>query len=170
MIDEQKDDKHSVSKHSGNTHVGCFPVRVQRKRTKGYKMPPNTKSVTRPGKFGNPYKIGMHNVWDIKDLKTGKSLKDYLMEKNGENKYYDIDDVLLAYRQKINASQAMQRLIKHYLKGKNLACFCPLYSVMRAALSMQNALRSSGVITPVASTKSGCLSFFLNNLIPFKSI
>lgn len=126
MNNEQK--AHSLPSASfvQNGMLAVCPVRVQRKCTKGYKMPPNTKSVTCLGKFDNPYKIGMHNVWDIKDLKTGKSLKDYLIEKNGENKYHDVEDVLLAYRQKISASQAMQRLIKHYLKGKNLACFCPL--------------------------------------------
>ena len=122
-----------------NGVLAVCPVRVQRKRTKGYKMPPNTKSVTRPGKFGNPYKIGMHNVWDIKDLKTGKSLKNYLIEKNGENKYHDVEDVLLAYRQKISASQAMQRLIKHYLKGKNLACFCPLDKPCHADILLEVA-------------------------------
>ena len=31
------------------------PQRIQRKRTKGWKMPPNTVSVTRPGKWGNPF-------------------------------------------------------------------------------------------------------------------
>lgn len=31
------------------------PQRIQRKRTKGWKMPPNTVSVCRPGKWGNPF-------------------------------------------------------------------------------------------------------------------
>ena len=118
MNNEQKADLLPSASLVQNGMLAVCPVRVQRKRTKGYKMPPNTKSVTRPGKFGNPYKIGMHNIWG--------SLKDYLIEKNGENTYHDVEDVLLAYRQKIKSSQAMQRLIKHFLKGKNLACFCPL--------------------------------------------
>lgn len=33
-----------------------MPIRIQRKRTKGWKMPPNTVSVTRPGKWGNPFR------------------------------------------------------------------------------------------------------------------
>lgn len=36
-----------------------MPVRIQRKRTKGWKMPENTVSVTRPGKWGNPFKVGI---------------------------------------------------------------------------------------------------------------
>lgn len=34
------------------------PQRIQRKRTKGWKMPPNTVSVTRPGPYGNPFVVG----------------------------------------------------------------------------------------------------------------
>lgn len=32
--------------------------RIQRKRTKGWKMPPKTKYAGRPTKWGNPYKVG----------------------------------------------------------------------------------------------------------------
>src|SRR5690606_12066752 len=40
------------------------PIRVQRKRTKGWIMPENTVSVTRPGKWGNPFKVGCYlNGW-----------------------------------------------------------------------------------------------------------
>lgn len=31
------------------------PVRVQLSRKKGWRMPPNTVSVARPGRFGNPF-------------------------------------------------------------------------------------------------------------------
>jgi Domain of unknown function (DUF4326) len=35
-----------------------MPKRIQRKRVKGWRMPENTVSVTRPGRYGNPFKIG----------------------------------------------------------------------------------------------------------------
>jgi len=35
-----------------------MPTRIQRKRTKGFRLPPNTVCCTRPGKFSNPFKIG----------------------------------------------------------------------------------------------------------------
>lgn len=34
-----------------------FPKRIQRKRTSGWRMPENTVSVCRPGKYGNPLKL-----------------------------------------------------------------------------------------------------------------
>lgn len=36
------------------------PIRIQRKRTKGWKMPPNTVCVTRPGRWGNQWRIGVN--------------------------------------------------------------------------------------------------------------
>lgn len=35
-----------------------MPERIQRKRTKGWKMPWNAMNVTRPGQWGNPYYPG----------------------------------------------------------------------------------------------------------------
>lgn len=34
------------------------PVRIQRRRMKGWRMPENTVSVCRPGKWGNPFLVG----------------------------------------------------------------------------------------------------------------
>lgn len=34
-----------------------MPVRIQRKRTKGWRMPPNTVYVGRPSKWANPFRI-----------------------------------------------------------------------------------------------------------------
>lgn len=40
------------------------PKRIQRKRTKGWRMPPNTISVTRPGRYGNPYSLADYDMED----------------------------------------------------------------------------------------------------------
>jgi hypothetical protein len=34
-----------------------MPKRIQRKRTKGWRMPEGAMSVTRPGRFGNPFTV-----------------------------------------------------------------------------------------------------------------
>jgi len=34
------------------------PIRVQLSRKKGWRMPPNTVNVSRPGRWGNPYRLG----------------------------------------------------------------------------------------------------------------
>lgn len=73
------------------------PVRIQRKRTKGWRMPPNTVSVTRPGKWGNPYRATKART-----------------PQQCVNLFEQTMSVMLK-------QDAME-----YLKGKNLACFCPL--------------------------------------------
>jgi len=40
------------------TNDSKMPKRIQRKRTKGWRMPRNTVYVGRPTKWGNPYRIG----------------------------------------------------------------------------------------------------------------
>lgn len=35
-----------------------MPKRIQRKRTKGWRLPEGAVIVTRPGKWGNPYRVG----------------------------------------------------------------------------------------------------------------
>lgn len=38
------------------------PTRVQRKRSKGFRQPKNTKYVGRPTIYGNPFKVGYHGI------------------------------------------------------------------------------------------------------------
>jgi len=96
-----------------------IPKEVQRKRTKGWRMPKNTISVTRPGRWGNPYK-----VVDIGDdcysvfLDMGKA---DLLVAWALPKYMAINLALEKFEEGINIE-----LAKKELKGKNLACFCKI--------------------------------------------
>ena len=38
----------------------CVPRRIQRKRTRDWRMPANTVYVGRPSRWGNPYIVGKH--------------------------------------------------------------------------------------------------------------
>jgi hypothetical protein len=80
------------------------PVRIQRSRKKGWKMPENTVYVGRPTKWGNPYPI------------NGKFTRDqaYKMYVEFVKKWDLAEDA------------------KKELKGKNLACFCPLGELCHA--------------------------------------
>ena len=76
------------------------PIRVQRKRVKGWKMPSNTVYVGRPSIWGNPFKF--YEDVHISRLNAITDYKKMILFKVGQN------------------------MIKEYLKGKNLACWCPL--------------------------------------------
>lgn len=36
-----------------------MPRRIQRRRSRGWRLPAHTVNVTRPGRYGNPFKVGI---------------------------------------------------------------------------------------------------------------
>jgi hypothetical protein len=86
------------------------PERIQLRRAKGWRKPPNTIIVSRQSRWGNPYRIDDEGV---PDAETAVRLFRALLRRqfNGLNNRYFVftDDRLRAD-----------------LGGKNLACWCPL--------------------------------------------
>jgi hypothetical protein len=81
------------------------PIRIQRKRAKGWKMPENTVYVGRPTKWGNPYFIASRAELDRRAAVT--RFRAWVMACN-------------------HLSTLDVTRIKAELHGKNLACWCPL--------------------------------------------
>ena len=73
-----------------------MPARIQRKRTKGWRLPPNTICVTRPSRWSNPYRVGACLIPD------NQAAVDAFRANLPAN--FQCDD----------------------LRGKNLACWCRL--------------------------------------------
>ncbi len=104
--------------------------RVQRKRTKGFKLPENTKCVNRGTKWGNPIKLDGDMIYI--DASYRRTILDpWVYVCQG-----DIYTVINLYcglwdgSRIINAdfrhwNKKFQKLNLSELKGKNLACFCP---------------------------------------------
>lgn len=90
------------------------PVRIQRKRTAGWKMPDNTVYVGRPTIFGNPF--------DHQTLGHETAVENYR--------------VMLEAHMKGNTYLA--RAVNE-LKGKNLACWCSLDMPCHADLLLEMA-------------------------------
>lgn len=117
------------------------PRRVQLKRTKDWRMPENTVKVTRPGIFGNPWtvkaaiEVGYSAdgapalcVGYFRDWLTGPDTSLTRMLENSDH----LRNELIAGLSK--------------LRGKNLACFCPLDAPCHAdvLLELANAQTLSG--------------------------
>lgn len=83
------------------------PHRVQLRRVKGWKTPPNTVRVCRPSKWGNPFPIS-----------------DVLEHHNGDKRAARLD-VINAYRCWL-LDHLLSREPIAELHGKNLACWCSL--------------------------------------------
>lgn len=87
------------------------PIRVQRRRTKGYRLPPNTVCVTRPGKYGNPFQVGKVGPMGRQPIDSA-----------GAVGFFEamLDDSEL----RAAAGYPCDEEIERDLAGKNLACYC----------------------------------------------
>jgi hypothetical protein len=78
------------------------PVRIWRRRTKGWRMPANTVSVDRKTKWGNPFRL------DLPDTSTFH--------------VKSVAEAVEAYRNMLPSTYLARDLPE--LRGKNLACWC----------------------------------------------
>lgn len=88
------------------------PIRVQLRRAKGWKMPPNTVKVDRTTKWGNPFRVKPGRAHDYAVTLFAHMLAGYVSI---------VDDPTIeeqaAYRDMAIRDRAE-------LRGKNLACWC----------------------------------------------
>lgn len=92
--------------------AGDLPRRVQLRRTRGWKMPPNTVKVTRPGKWGNPVVVGKpHPYCRPIEIAEGSPSAEPITAAEAV-------EIYRCFWQDPNELEE--------LRGKNLACFCRL--------------------------------------------
>lgn len=88
------------------------PIRVQLSRRAGWRLPAGAVSVARPGRFGNPFPIG-------KAGPMGRIAPDAL----GAVGFFA---AMMLDPELRPASYPSDDEIRRELRGKNLACWCPL--------------------------------------------
>lgn len=99
-----------------------MPHRVQLSRRKGSRMPENTVSVARPGKFGNPFTVrecieaGYRGTEEQIAARCVAAFRVWLGPHWRENW-----DSAESERRRAAILKALPEL-----RGKNLACWCPL--------------------------------------------
>lgn len=106
-----------------------MPERVQRKRTKGWRMPPNTVSVGRGNgmMWGNPW-LGENSAAAVHQFRQWLA---------GDPTYMHGDEAPDPQRDFILANIGS-------LRGKNLACWCPLDRPCHADVLLELANGSHG--------------------------
>jgi hypothetical protein len=121
------------------------PIRVQRKRSKGWRMPADTIYVGRPGRWGNPFNFkSPDHCWNALALgclgnaagrheASVKAFRQWVLNPGGRIKEMEFCVVVESRGKKIpigpkaKAGVAPSIIeIREALRGKNLACFCRL--------------------------------------------
>jgi len=92
-----------------------MPKRVQRKRTRGYKLPVGAVYVGRPSKWGNPFKAEKGKACGCRS--AGECTHGGMTAQEAVDLYREIS---LPAKIKIRGHDIEE------LRGKDLACWCPL--------------------------------------------
>ena len=98
----------------------AMPQRIQRKRTKGWRMPEGAVYVGRGTRWGNPFRIGAPSAYW-----TGPGLRSPM--RPNPIPLMDAEHVVGIYRNMVETNNAaFERGEVAELAGKDLACWCPL--------------------------------------------
>ena len=107
------------------------PIRIQRRRSKGWRMPEGAVSVTRPGRYGNPFTVWRDNFMKTPAWFVWKGSCRWPVASKAEG-------AALAVQMHVEWLQETKRQTHHDaerpdpvdiikdLRGKNLACWCAL--------------------------------------------
>ena len=115
-----------------------MPTRIQLRRTKGWKMPPNTVKVDRSTKFGNPFPIDCYGremaVDKFRRLMAGR-MSTYEMSTSSRQDWASANDISL-----VHVRSCIEKLLPS-IKGKNLACWCKSGDLCHADILLEIANR-----------------------------
>ena len=113
-----------------------MPKRIQRRRTKGWRMPEGAIYVGRPTRWGNPYPVGPYSqkgaVWryaDLIDMCAGFGTPYALGIERGKEGIWTRD---------------VLDLIRTELAGHDLACWCALDKPCHADVLLKLANEGAG--------------------------
>jgi hypothetical protein len=105
-----------------------MPKRIQRRRTKRWKLPEGAVCVTRPGKWGNPFEVGKHGNRE-------RCVKLYRLLAAG---YFCLSFGTEHVTLQEQARKSMGDAAKE-LRGKDLACYCSLDQPCHAEVLLELA-------------------------------
>lgn len=129
-----------------------MPERIQRKRSKDWRMPENTVYVGRPSKWGNPWRVetalksGLFKVEAVSQVVVTE-FEAWLTRETSPN------DEHLGYWIKPEMIAQKEYILSHLqeLRGKNLACWCPVGQPCHADVLLRLANKAcAGLATPSA--------------------
>jgi hypothetical protein len=115
-----------------------MPKRIQRKRTKGWRMPEGAVYVGRPSRYGNP--------WVIRHIgRFGKMLGAYWMVQDTTRNWYPSSQrvaqrfAVWMFRRFVRNQFVQRRLPLDELRGKDLVCWCRLDTPCHADILLELA-------------------------------
>jgi hypothetical protein len=97
------------------------PQRIQLKRTKGWRKPADAIVVSRPSKWGNPFRVGAPSAYWMGPGWGSPFRPDPIP-------LMDADQITEIYRNMVTTNNGpfSREEVVEQLRGRDLACWCPL--------------------------------------------
>lgn len=103
-----------------------MPQRIQRQRTKGWRMPEGAVYVGRPSRWGNPYVLGAKVSIPRRQLLTSDVVRNREYAVALFRSWLQEDPLVPRSGWNRTAQAPTVQEIQAVLAGKDLACWCPL--------------------------------------------
>ena len=114
------------------------PQRIQRQRTRGWRMPEGAVYVGRPTKWGNPWQVGGDAQIVMRDTPKGETQRLSLVRMWPET-VVALYRIYITHASIYDIGLDAKRLDLSELRGKDLACWCPLSSPCHADVLLELA-------------------------------
>lgn len=107
------------------------PSRIQLSRKKGWRKPDNCVVVARPTRWGNPYKVGAQDPFRGIGHYIDQERAVELYRWGVENGFVTVPHTVLEAHERQDGMTSwgahhVVEVAAKYLRGKDLACWCPL--------------------------------------------
>lgn len=116
-----------------------MPIRIQRKRTRGWVKPKGAVNCTRPGKYGNPFsveKYGLKNSVKLFEQLVTECVSVYDLPFDAQEDAFNSE--IIAACDNSNAD-SLRDMIRQELGGKDLMCFCDLGNICHVDILLKIA-------------------------------
>ncbi|MCV7175105.1 DUF4326 domain-containing protein [Mycolicibacterium sphagni] len=133
-----------------------MPQRIRLRRTAGWRKPPNTISVARPSRWGNPFRVKGRDIygngWRMYDSEPACARKSAVrlyrdlvsglhnpanFRRLTDEQYRNLTADLDAWKQRIGGHPL--EIARSELAGHNLACFCDIFDPCHADVLLRAA-------------------------------
>lgn len=123
-IEAKRDEDHRTQTATEGEGEAMSPKRIQLRRTKGWRKPAGTVVVSRPSKWGNPFRVEeRHGWWYVFEAGDDRGVGEHRTKAEAVAEAVALFRGMFADRNRHDREERKRRAVED-LRGRDLACWC----------------------------------------------